>query len=61
MYIKELADSVLPNGILIIRGSREWDERESKRQLMGACLLSYGGITASINSNGRSSMYPPYS
>ena len=42
-YNKELADSVLSNG-LIIRGTDEWNQRELKRELNGASVLSYGVI-----------------
>ncbi len=59
-YNKQLADSVIKNGKLIIRGSEDWNHREKLRQNHGACLLSYGGISASIASNGTSSLYPPY-
>ena len=52
----ELAKSAIKNGKLLIRGDRPWDLREQQRKDAGCGTLSFGGITASNLTLGKSSL-----
>ena len=51
-----LARSTIQNGKLLIRGDRPWDLREQQRKDAGCVTLSFGGITASNLTLGKSSL-----
>ena len=56
----ELAASAVIDGRLLIRGSAEWDNREMLRLNNGCGLISFGTISASLNSNGDSAQENPF-
>lgn len=39
---KELAESAIVDGKLLIRGTREWDDREILRAMNGCKVISWG-------------------
>ena len=57
MFVTELAKSAIQeNGDLLIRGTKEWDEREAERVIHGHCYcISYGSVEKAIETNGLSS------
>ena len=66
-YDQDIAESVLyidesqSEGMnLIVRGSMEWDARETTRQNLGCTCLSFGTIHKSIATNGKTAQYPPF-
>ena len=55
-YNEVYVPSSVQEGRLIIRGTKEWDDREDARRQAGNTCLSYGGIMESIFSNGKTSL-----
>lgn len=45
--------------VILIRGTKEWDDREKQRQSEGCVCLSYGDIESSISTNGWSALQRP--
>lgn len=44
------------NGKLIIRGTKEWDDREDARKKAGCGCMSYGDLSESIATRGHTSI-----
>jgi len=51
-----LAKSFLNGKRYLIRGTKEWDDREDARRKHGNICISFGTISQSVATNGRSSL-----
>lgn len=64
MFIEYIAKSAIQDGELLVRGTIEWDDRETERtEKANAWCRSFGSLEMSLKTNGRSSrmrFYSPY-